>query len=165
MFLPMPHGAVMFAILAFAIGVIAGLRAFTAPALVAWAAHLGWLNIAGSSLAFVGSAAAVGVLTLLAIGELVTDKLPKAPNRTEPLGLVARFVTGALSGAAVAVSGGGMAFLLGGILGALGGIAGAFAGYQARTRLVKALKVPDFVIAVLEDAVAIGGGFWIVSRF
>jgi len=161
----MPHGAVMFAILAFAIGVIAGLRAFTAPALVAWAAHLGWLNIAGSSLAFVGSAAAVGVLTLLAIGELVTDKLPKAPNRTEPLGLVARFVTGALSGAAVAVSGGGMAFLLGGILGALGGIAGAFAGYQARTRLVKALKVPDFVIAVLEDAVAIGGGFWIVSRF
>jgi uncharacterized membrane protein len=50
-------------------------------------------------------------------------------------------------------------------LGAAGGVAGAFGGYQARTRLVKALKVPDFAIATLEDALAIGGGFFLVSRF
>jgi uncharacterized membrane protein len=55
--------------------------------------------------------------------------------------------------------------VLGAVLGAVGGVAGAFAGYQARTRLVKALKVPDFVIALLGDAVAIGGGLLIVSRF
>ncbi len=53
----------------------------------------------------------------------------------------------------------------GGLLGAIGGVAGAFGGYQARTRLVRALRVPDFVIACLEDAVAIGGGLLIVSRF
>ena len=46
----------------------------------------------------------------------------------------------------------------GGILGAIGGVVGAFGGYQARTRLVRALRVPDFVIACLEDAVAIGVG-------
>jgi uncharacterized membrane protein len=34
-----------------------------------------------------------------------------------------------------------------------------------RTRLVKALKVPDLVIALLEDAVTVGGGVFIVSRF
>lgn len=43
--------------------------------------------------------------------------------------------------------------------------AGAFAGYEVRKRLVRALKVPDFLIALLEDAVAIGGGLLIVSRF
>jgi hypothetical protein len=30
---------------------------------------------------------------------------------------------------------------------------------------VKALGPPDFVIAVLEDAVAIGGGLLLLSRF
>jgi uncharacterized membrane protein len=50
-------------------------------------------------------------------------------------------------------------------LGAVGGVAGAYAGYEVRTRLVKALGVPDFVIAVLEDAVAIGGGLFLLSRF
>jgi uncharacterized membrane protein len=51
------------------------------------------------------------------------------------------------------------------VLGAAGGIAGAFAGYQIRRRLVTALKAPDFVIALLEDAVAICGGLFMVSRF
>lgn len=60
---------------------------------------------------------------------------------------------------------GAQSIVLGAVLGVVGGVAGAFAGYDARTRLVKALKVPDLVIALLEDAVAIGGGLFIVSRF
>ena len=36
---------------------------------------------------------------------------------------------------------------------------------QARTGLVKALRAPDFVIAVLEDLLAIAGSLWVVSRF
>jgi len=71
---------------------------------------------------------------------------------------------GGLSGACVAVSGA-QSIALGAICGVAGGIAGAFAGYEVRTRLVRALKVPDFVIALLEDAVAIAGGLLIVSRF
>ena len=58
-----------------------------------------------------------------------------------------------------------VARLLGAVLGGVGGVVGGFAGYEARTRLVKALKVPDTVVALLEDAVAIGGGFFLVSRF
>jgi uncharacterized membrane protein len=50
------------------------------------------------------------------------------------------------------------------VVGAVGGIAGCYGGYQARTRLVKALGVPDVVIAVVEDIVAIGGGLLILSR-
>jgi uncharacterized membrane protein len=69
-----------------------------------------------------------------------------------------------LCGAAIAVSGA-QSIAIGALLGVAGGVAGAFGGYQVRTRLVKALKVPDFVIATLEDAVAIGTGIFIVSRF
>jgi uncharacterized membrane protein len=50
-------------------------------------------------------------------------------------------------------------------LGAVGGVVGAFAGYYARTGVVKALKIADLPIALLEDAIAIGGAIFIVSRF
>src|SRR5207248_2235691 len=84
-------------VLALGIGVVAGLRSFTAPALVSWAAHLGWLKLDGSPLAFMGSTAAVAVFSLLAVVEYVGDVLPKTPGRTTPGPLVARIVTGGLS--------------------------------------------------------------------
>ncbi len=111
-----------------------------------------------------GSIITVSIFTLLACVELVTDQLPSTPARTKPAGLVPRILLGGLCGATVA-SAGNQSPLLGAVLGAVGGIAGAFAGYEVRTRLVKALSVPDFVIAVLEDAVAIGGGLLLLSRF
>jgi uncharacterized membrane protein len=148
---------------AFLIGVLAGLRSFTAPAATAWAAHLGWLKLQ-SPLALIGSLPAVIILTLFALGELVADKLPKTPSRTAPVGLIARLVTGSLSGACLAAAGGAAAWV-GAVLGAAGSLVGSFGGYQARTRLVKALGTPDYVIALLEDLVAIGGSLWVVSRF
>jgi uncharacterized membrane protein len=151
-------------LLAFLIGVIGGLRTMTAPAVVAWAANRHWLNLHSSPLAFMGSTAAVAVFTVLALGELIVDKLPSTPNRTGLVGLIGRSVLGGLSGASVAASGG-QSIALGAVLGVAGALAGAFAGYEVRTRVVRALKVPDFVIALLEDAVAIGGGLLIVSRF
>jgi uncharacterized membrane protein len=151
-------------LLAFLIGVIAGLRSLTAPAVVTWAAHRKWLNLHNSPLSFMGSTAAVMVFTLLALAELVADKLPSTPSRLKPPGLMSRIVLGGLSGSAVAASSS-QSVALGGVLGACGGIAGAFAGYEVRTRLVRTLKVPDFVIACFGDAVAIGGGLLIVSRF
>ena len=148
--------------LAFAIGVIAGLRSMTAPAVVAWGARLGWLDLASTPLAFLGSAAATYVLTAFMLVELVADKLPKTPSRTMPGGFVARVVTGALSGAALTAAAG-RSLLAGAVLGALGGVAGTLGGYQARTGLVRALKVPDYVVAVAEDIVAVGGALLIVS--
>src|SRR5712691_5710067 len=137
-------------LLTLGIGVVAGLRSLTAPAVVAWAAHIGWINLHGSPLAFMGSAWAVGVFTVLALVELVADQLPGTPSRTAPVGLSARIVTGALSGASLAIAGGATIWL-GALGGALGGIAGAFGGYQARVGLVRILHVPDFAIAVPED--------------
>ena len=153
----------MIFLLAFLIGLFAGLRSLMAPAMTAWAAYMGWLRINGP-LSFIGSLPSVIILTLLAVGELVADKLPKTPNRTAPLGLIARLVTGGVTGACITAAGGQGVFT-GGLLGAVGGLVGCFGGYQARTRLVKALGVPDIYVAVLEDLVAVAGCLWVVSRF
>jgi uncharacterized membrane protein len=144
------------------IGIVAGLRAMTAPAAVTWAAYLGWLNLHGSPLAFMGSMVAVAIFTVGAIGEYIADKLPKTPSRTAPLGLIARIVTGGLSGACVCAAAG-QSLLVGVVLGAIGAVIGAFGGYQVRTRLVRALNVKDIFVAIPEDLVAIGAAYFFVS--
>jgi len=149
-------------ILAFAIGVVAGLRSMTAPAIAAWAARLGWIDLASTPLAFLGSAVATYILTAFMAAELVADKLPRTPNRTALGPFIGRILTGGLAGAAL-TAGVGQSLLVGAILGALGGIAGTFGGYRARTGLVRALKVPDYVVAVVEDIVAVGGAILIMQ--
>jgi uncharacterized membrane protein len=148
---------------AFLIGVIAGLRALTAPAAVAWAGFgHGILN--HTPFWFLGRLPAAIVFTVLALLELVNDPRPSTPSRLKPGGLIPRIVTGGLSGACLAAADA-ESIALGCLLGAVGGVVGAFAGYHARAGLVKALKVPDLPIALLEDAIAIGGAIFIVSRF
>ena len=145
-----------------AIGFVAGLRSMTAPAAVSWAAHLGWLQLQGSPLAFMGSTAAVAIFSLLALAELVADKLPRTPNRTTPGPLMARMVMGGLCGACLGVSTD-QSWLAGAVAGSIGAVIGAFVGYEARRRLVSGLKVKDVVIALSEDLVAIALAYLIVS--
>jgi uncharacterized membrane protein len=150
-------------LLAFFIGFFGGLRSLTAPAATAWAVYLGWLKLE-RPLALIGSLPAVAIFTLLAVVELVADKLPRTPSRTAPPGLIARIVMGGLTGACVA-AGGAQGIFLGILLGAAGGVAGCFLGYRARTALVKALNTRDIYIALVEDLVAIAGSLWVVSKF
>jgi uncharacterized membrane protein len=144
-------------------GVFVGLRSLTPFAVTSWAARAGWLKLR-SPLLWISTTPAAVILTLLALAELVADKLPSTPSRTAPAGLIARIVLGGLTGACVAMAGE-MGALTGVLLGIVGALAGTFGGYQARTRLVKALHTPDFVVAIMEDLVCIGGSLWIVSRF
>jgi uncharacterized membrane protein len=148
-------------VLAAGIGFVAGLRSLTAPAVVSWAAYLGWLRLEGTPLAFMGSIAAVAILSLLALAEFVGDVLPKTPSRTSPGPLGARIVLGGLSGACICASGN-QSIVAGTVLGGIGGVVGAFAGYQARKRLVQGLAVKDIFVAVPEDLVAIGLAYLIV---
>jgi uncharacterized membrane protein len=146
---------------AFLLGCICGLRSMTAPAVVAWGAHLGWLHLEGSLLAFFANKISLVIFSLFALGELIADKLPFIPPRTQAGPLGVRILFGAVCGAAVCISVG--ASLMGGaVLGGLGGIAGAFAGYHYRRRLTS--MVPDILLALIEDLVAVGGGFLLVSH-
>ena len=151
-------------LLAFGIGVVAGLRSITAPAVVSWAAYLGWINLSGSRLAFMASIWTVALFTFGAFVEYVADQLPSSPPRTAAPALTARICMGLLTGACLGIAVGASPWTAA-ALGAIGAIAGAFGGYQVRVRLVRGLRVPDAAIAIPEDLVAILVGFMMVSRF
>lgn len=135
----------------------------TAPALVSWAAYLGWLDLASTPFAFVGYTVTPYIISLLAIGELITDKLPKTPSRKAPPGFIARIVLGSLSGCALSLGIGQPGFI-GAVLGCAGAVAGTLGGYETRTRLVRRLNLPDFAVAVLEDVIAIAVGLFVVHH-
>ena len=143
-------------LLALGIGVVAGLRSFTAPAVVAWAAYLRWINLTGHWDEWVGVLITVIVFTLLAAGELVLDKLPKTPSRTAPPSFVARLVSGGFAGAVIGSAWGFTWSALG--AGVVGAVLGTLGGYQARARLAGSVG-RDLPVALFEDAVAVGGGF------
>jgi len=149
--------------LCFLIGCVAGLRSMTAPAIVCAAAYLRWIHLDGTPLSFMASAAVLTLFAIFAIGELIVDKLPRTPARTAPMGLIARAVTGGLCGASLA-AGSDKSIGVGALLGAVGGVVGAFAGYHIRHGLVVHMNVPDIVIAVIEDLLAITGGLYVVAR-
>ncbi|OBI15222.1 DUF4126 domain-containing protein [Mycobacterium sp. E2327] len=154
----MTHALIL--LLALAIGVVAGLRSLTAPAVVAWGAYLGWLDLHGTWASWMGNIITAIVFTVLAVGELVNDKLPKTPARTAPPIFAARIITGGLAGAVLGAWPHWTFSALG--AGIIGAVLGTFGGYQARKRLA-AVAGKDLPIALLEDAVAIFGGFAIVA--
>jgi uncharacterized membrane protein len=147
-------------LLALVIGIVAGLRAMTAPAAVSWAAHLGLLELEGTWLAFLGYAWTPWILTALALGELVTDQLPQTPSRTVPIQFGTRILTGALSGAAIGTAAG--SWIGGGVAGAVGAVLGTLGGRAFRGRLATAFG-RDRPAAFIEDAVAIGVALLIMA--
>ena len=152
----------MVLLFAFLIGVIAGLRAMMAPAMVSLAAGFDWIHLEGTPLHFMGHIVTRCIFCLAAIGELVNDKLPKTLSRKVPPQFITRIVTGALSGATIGAS---QHFLLGGLAaGAIGAIAGTLGGAEFRGRLAAAVGGKDLPIALIEDLIAILGGLLIVTH-
>ena len=136
----------------------------TPPAAVAWAAHLGWLSLDATPFAFLESPVVRYLLLAAMLAELVADKLPFTPARTGIGPFTGRIVTGGLAGAALTAGAGGW-LVAGALVGALGAVVGTLGGYRARTGLVRALRVPDFPVALAEDVVAVGTALLIVAAF
>lgn len=125
---------------AFAIGFVAGLRTLV-PLAMLRAAKGDWTSY---------------LFGLLALGELVADKLPMAPSRLGIGPFAGRVVVGAYAGSVVSVAQNG-SLVAGIIAGALGAVIGTYAGHTYRTRLAGML--PDIVLALIEDAVALVLGY------
>ena len=127
----------MIALSAFLLGIVAGLRTFTAPAAL-----------------FLAKGGTAGyILAAIALGELVGDKLPKCPSRLNPLAVMARMISGGFVGWTLA--GGRRADTLAcAVLGILGALVGTFFGHAARSAGTK--KIGAIPAALVEDAVAIG---------
>ena len=147
--------------LAFSVGVVAGLRPITALAAMAWAVRRGWIRIEPSPIARIVSAGTSKRIAEFAISELIVDKLPFTPSRLKPKPLALRVITGSICGAAVYGSRAKRSMADGAILGGAGAMAGALMGYQVRKRLRRSM--PDLAVALLEDAVAIGGSALVVT--
>lgn len=151
-------GATMLTVLAVLIGIVAGLRAFTAPAAVSLAVRYGHLSVAGTPLAFLGYRWTPWILVLLAVAELVGDQLPATPSRKVPLQFGTRIIMGALSGGAIAAAGG---LVPGVVAGAVGAVIGTLGGAAARAKLAAAFR-HDRPAALMEDVIAIGGAWLLV---
>jgi uncharacterized membrane protein len=142
----------MTVLLSLLIGVVAGSRAMMAPAAVAWAAWLGWIDLSPTWAAFLGSGWAVLILSVFAAGELVTDQLPATPSRKVPAQFGARIVSGAFCGAALGALG--ASTLLGLVAGAIGAVIGTYGGAAGRGALAARFG-SDRPAALLEDAAAV----------
>jgi len=148
----------------FAIGVLSGFRSLTPVAIVSWLAVWGWTPVAGTPIRFIGSELFAIIVSVLAVVELIADKLPKTPARTELMPLIARLVTGAISAGALCFSSG-RPWIAGALLGAVGALAGTFGGYHLRRFSVTRLRIPDLFVALAEDFVAIAGTLLLVQIF
>jgi len=142
----------MLLLCAFVMGMVAGLRSMTAPAVVSWFARMGTLAVGGTALAFMGFRYTPIIFTALALGEIVNDKLPRTPSRKAPGPFAGRVMTGALSGATIGAAG--RLLVPGLIAGALGAVAGTLGGAAVRGKLAAAFG-RDLPAALLEDAAAI----------
>lgn len=152
----------MLLICAFLLGLVAGLRTMTAPAVVSWCARTGILRVAATPLAFMGYRYTPLIFMLLALGELISDKLPKTPSRKTPPQFIARIVSGSLVGATIGAAG--SSLLLGLLLGAIGAVAGTLGGAAARAKLAATYK-RDLPAALMEDLAAIAIAVFSMLRF
>jgi uncharacterized membrane protein len=155
----LPRTVLAVCLLALLMGVVAGLRTMTAAAAVSWAAYLGWLDLRGTWLAFLGYAWTPWILSALALVELVSDQLPSTPSRTVPIQFGARLVSGALAGAAIGAPS--KAIVAGAVAGIAGAVVGTLGGRAARGRLAAAFG-SDPPAAFIEDVVALVGALLIV---
>jgi uncharacterized membrane protein len=152
----------MFIVVAFVLGVVSGLRAMASPAVTSWAARMGLLAVSGTPMAFMGFKYMPIIFTLIAIGELINDKLPNTPSRKVPPQFIVRVLSGCLVGATVGAAAGSLTAGL--LAGALGAVAGTLGGAATRRRLAKAFG-KDLPAALLEDVGAIVISIVAVLRF
>ncbi|MEO6804952.1 MAG: DUF4126 family protein [Edaphobacter sp.] len=136
------------------LGFVTGLRSMTAMAVLCWFAYRGDLPLDGTWASWAAKLTTAIIFTVLALGELVADKLPKTPNRIAPGPLLARIVFGGLVGAIVAAGLNGSEFE-GIILGVGGALIGSFGGFLVRREIVLKLGNKDWPVALIEDLSAI----------
>ena len=145
------------------LGGLTGLRALTPITVIAWTLHLHRMSILGSPLHFLHTTTAVVILTILAVGELVADKLPFTPSRLKAPGLIARIIFGFICGTISGQAWGANWETCAGV-GLVGAIAGALIGYEVRKGWVHSFHWHDFPVALLEDVVAVAGSLLVISR-
>lgn len=139
------------------LGASSGLRTFSGPALVSQVAHSGLLPLEVPNINFLKHPASAQSSVVLALGELILDKLPRTPSRIAFMPLFGRALAGGFSGASLAASKRRSVYI-GAMAGTFAALGAAYAGYHLRRFINKKLHVPDALVAVIEDAAVVGCG-------
>jgi uncharacterized membrane protein len=142
-------------------GAVAGMRSMAAPAIVSQFAKSGLMPMSNSSLSLLYRPATAKTLAVLAVGEVIADKLPFMPKRTDKPALITRAISGSVSGAAICSSKK-RSVVTGALLGALGAIGATYGGYKLRKWAGERFDVPDPVLAIAEDALVAGCGMLVL---
>ncbi|MBW3623911.1 MAG: DUF4126 family protein [Armatimonadetes bacterium] len=143
---------------ALGMGAVAGMRSMTAPAILSYHAEK-YHNppLRNTPLEPLASENAPALLGMAAAGELLMDKMPFTPARTMLPSVIFRALSGAVAGAACTASEDGFE-RSGAVAGALAALAATYGMYHLRKNAGEATGLPDSVIALLEDALAVGTG-------
>ena len=139
------------------LGAIAGLRSMAAPAALSRAAAAGRVGgLRDTPFAVLSSSKVSALLTLLEVGELIGDKLPMTPSRTSLPPLLGRAASGAVVGGALSTSERHRT-VPGAAFGAAAAVVAAYAGERLRALASEKTGLPDPVVALAEDTVALVG--------
>ncbi|MFD2571950.1 DUF4126 family protein [Spirosoma soli] len=148
---------------AFGIGVVAGMRSLIAPALLSHKLVRTFPTKQPSKpIHYLAQPTTSLALKVLAGGEIAGDKIPNVPDRTIPIEFATRVASGATCGGFLTQAEGGE-IPVGAVVGGLGTVVGTLVFFHLRQWLSKGVGVPDPVVALAEDALAIGLGWSIVN--
>lgn len=151
---------------ALTMGAIAGMRSLTAPALLSLAESRQKMPahdpIEQSFVEKLASPRVTTALGVMALGEMVVDKLPMTPSRTQLPSVVFRTLSGAVVGS-VLFDAEEQNPLAGAAVGAVGALAATFGLYHLRKATGEKLKVADPLLGMAEDALAIGSGLGVLA--
>lgn len=146
------------------LGAVSGMRTFLGMGLLAQGAARGFWSVRRSPLRFLAGNAGATTLGILAVSELVGDKMPAIPSRLSPGALIGRIAAGGICGALVSAASRKRSIEKdAALVGATAAIASAFAFYHLRNQAGKQLNIHDAAIGAAEDAIAAAAGVTAVS--
>jgi uncharacterized membrane protein len=144
------------------IGAAAGIRSMSGPNVISQLSEAGLMPAEGSPMAWLQNPAVHKAINVLAGGEMLADKLPFLPARTDVGPMAARAITGGLSGAAVCAAVR-RPWWIGALIGAAAAIGASFGATKLRKWITEDQHVPNSVAGLIEDAVVVGSTYLVMS--
>lgn len=140
------------------IGLVSGQRALAPLATVADAARRGALPRDNGAPALLGHPLVAGGIAAVALAELGGDKMKSAPNRTVPSGLIARSLTSAVAGMALAPR---RQRVAGALVATAAAVGSSYLGLHWRLRAMQ--RWGQTATGLVEDALVVGSSAAIVN--
>lgn len=133
-------------------GLVTGMRSMTLPAFLS--GSLSPDDESGPLSRMLGSRSSTAVLSVLAAGEMIADKTPVIPARTDVLSVLGRGTIAALCGVTIAEQRDGSPLAAAAVSSATA-VGSTVLSYRLRKMLHSQLRIPDPILGIAEDALVL----------